>query len=103
MKHALIYATCIAALAAPAFAGPLHADERHEHRHERRHDRRDIRHEAMKEKWQNATPEEREAMKAKHKARWDARYQNATPEQKARMDARKARWQDHKAHTDSAE
>lgn len=37
--------------------------------------------EAMKEKWENASPEEREKMKAR-KEKWE----NASPEQKARME-----------------
>lgn len=59
------------------------------------------------EKWKNATPEQREAWKAKKKAKWDSmsaeqkaeikakreKFKNATPEEKAAM---KQKWQEKK-------
>lgn len=55
------------------------------------HEEMKAKHKEMREKWKNATPEEREKMKAAHEARFKERYDKASPEEKKRMDEMKAR------------
>ncbi len=50
----------------------------------------------LRDKWKNATPEARAAMREKHHARMKERMKNATPEERAKMKARmKSRKQRH--------
>ena len=46
---------------------------------------REKRHDEMREKWEHATPEEREKMRAEHRARVEERMKNMTPEQREKF------------------
>ncbi len=59
-------------------------------------------HKEMREKFKNASPEERAKMKAEHEARWKERYDKASPEERTRMDAHKKMREERRAKWEAA-